>query len=173
MDITITHKPLNQDEIEALAEPLRKIVGPDWYGRYCIVTIFVLTLVYWFFTSMDWELLLLFVVVYSIIYIPSRKCNRNKIKNAHLRICDQSALFPVEHQIHLTGDELSIALPDYEMRVKYKGISRVFMMHVSATGDDMLFFQVPGFPIIRKSDFENPDDFKTFLSLLQAPVKGV
>lgn len=172
MDITITHKPLNQEEITALGGPLRRIVGIDWMGHFTIVFFLGLLLAVFWHEAVPLLLVLFGVAFYFAMFIPSIAGNKSLKANIVLKYLAATPLFPVEHQFHLTEEVFSVALPDFELTFRYDAVPQTWLTHVSSTGDELLFLEIPGYPILRKSDFENPADFAAVLGKLQSNRKG-
>ena len=168
MDITITHKPLNREEIAALATPVRRLFGIPWLVVFSVGTILVALLADYLVYQRLWSSILILLATLLAGWTPVFLRFGTMHMEAILKILAQTPLFPVEHQIHFGDDGFSFELPDYRLSCDYTGVPRTYLTHVPSTGDELLMLRLDCLPIFRKSDFADPADFAAVLEKLRS-----
>ncbi len=168
MDITVTHRPLTLEEAVPIVECFRKIAGIPWCAWfYAVVFAFLGGIMAW--KTMSLTLLILIVAVFAAFIVPSFFSRRNRVaaNNSVLRSLSQSPLYPLVHRIRLTDAGLNAEVPGFAVSARWDGVSGYFLCPSPALNDELLLLLMPGYPILRKSDFDSEADFHELLNLLQ------
>ena len=164
MDITITHKPLNQEEIAALTPSVlhdsprggyRLLWGTMLFcGGYALyrggaaatLPILILTGFYFFCAKR--------------LFWPNRKLQEEDCR----RILSARPYYSMPYTVTLTDDELSLDSSVHAFSTDYRMLGPV--MQVPCGTDELLYFPNTVSLILRRSEFPQREDYDAFLARL-------
>ena len=163
MNLTISHKPLNREEISAMFQPLKKmLVTLDYYLWFVVISSFAVFIAdVLLYHRLEFLWLLFFWLLFFLL------AGKEKYRFV-VKLLSGTPLFPVEHQIHFGDDAFSIDLPDYRLSCDYSQIPQVYLTHIPSSGEELLLLGgVSCLPILRKSDLPDTAAFTAVLEKLR------
>ncbi len=169
MDLTISHKPLNREEIYAMFPPLKKmLVTLDyclWFVVISCLAVLIADILY-HRRGVPWFLIFWLLIFWLPFFLFAGKEKYRVV----VKLLSGTPLFPAEHQIHFGEEAFSIDLPDYRLSCDYSRISRTYLTHVPSSGEELLLLGgLTCLPILRKSDFPDTAAFTAVLEKLRTP----